>query len=357
MCRRLLALGWLLLVPSVSFQGPSSALTSPRRQQLPRSSAFDDVPSKVDYEDDEVQEEPWTWPRRMTSGVALLGVCETGFLTYKKIVGGLSCGSSECASVLTGPYSSVFGIPVAFLGFLAYLTVLGLSAAPLAQPTLDRRTRGPLILVTAFMAAFSMYLVGVLISLQTICAYCLASAFMSFALFAIVQRATEGAWRPTLAAIAAAGLAASISFSHVQEMMILDQTAASIAQLLGEQETSLSTTTGKESFITFAPPDVETPSTPRTLRLATHLKKTNAKIYGAYWCSHCFHQKEIFGKDAANLLTYVECAPDGDNSNRALCQANDLKGYPTWEINGKFYPGEKSIIELEALSGLDPPPS
>ena len=28
------------------------------------------------------------------------------------------------------------------------------------------------------------------------------------------------------------------------------------------------------------------------------------------------------------------------------------KGYPTWEINGELYPGEKSLDELGELSGF-----
>ena len=29
-----------------------------------------------------------------------------------------------------------------------------------------------------------------------------------------------------------------------------------------------------------------------------------------------------------------------------------VKGYPTWEINGELYPGEKSLDELGELSGF-----
>lgn len=43
-----------------------------------------------------------------------------------------------------------------------------------------------------------------------------------------------------------------------------------------------------------------------------------AKFYGAFWCSHCYDQKVQFGAQAAELLPYVECFPDGYRCVRAL---------------------------------------
>ena len=36
-----------------------------------------------------------------------------------------------------------------------------------------------------------------------------------------------------------------------------------------------------------------------------YLKETGAKMYGAFWCSHCEDQKETFGAGASDL-PYVE---------------------------------------------------
>lgn len=52
-------------------------------------------------------------------------------------------------------------------------------------------------------------------------------------------------------------------------------------------------------------------STPRSVELAKRLKAAGAKMYGAFWCSHCFEQKQSFGKEAVADLPYVECYPDG----------------------------------------------
>lgn len=102
--------------------------------------------------------------------------------------------------------------------------------------------------------------------------------------------------------------------------------------------------------VLYLPPSVKTASTPEALALAKHLKARGAKLYGAYWCSHCYDQKQAFGADGSRALNYVECAADGYQSQRSLCQANAVRGYPTWEIDGDFVAGERTLEELAELS-------
>ncbi len=40
-------------------------------------------------------------------------------------------------------------------------------------------------------------------------------------------------------------------------------------------------------------PEVSTSSSPKELSLAKHLRSIGAKMYGAFWCSHCFEQKQV----------------------------------------------------------------
>ena len=87
------------------------------------------------------------------------------------------------------------------------------------------------------------------------------------------------------------------------------------------------------------------------IALAQHLKIVGAKMYGSYTCSHCQAQKESFGKEAARIINYIECNPQGKNARPDLCQAAKIKGTPAWEIKGEFYPGQKSLNELADLSG------
>ncbi len=96
---------------------------------------------------------------------------------------------------------------------------------------------------------------------------------------------------------------------------------------------------------------IETISGAAEIAFAEHLTAQNIKFYGAYWCSHCQRQKSYFGAAAAAKLPYVECARDGENSQRELCRTKDIKVFPTWVINGKNVPGAKSLKELAALTG------
>ena len=39
--------------------------------------------------------------------------------------------------------------------------------------------------------------------------------------------------------------------------------------------------------------------------------RTGARMYGAFWCSHCQEQKLAFGREAQPDLPYIECFPEG----------------------------------------------
>lgn len=87
------------------------------------------------------------------------------------------------------------------------------------------------------------------------------------------------------------------------------------------------------------------------MQLATHLSESGAQMYGAFWCPHCQTQKAQFG-NAVDAIPYVECDPEGENAQPELCQAKNIQGYPTWEVNGQLSPGVKSLGELAELSGF-----
>jgi hypothetical protein len=41
-------------------------------------------------------------------------------------------------------------------------------------------------------------------------------------------------------------------------------------------------------------------------------------MYGAYRCSHCTAQKQLFG-DAFDMITYIECAEDAADGQPEVC--------------------------------------
>jgi glutaredoxin len=102
-------------------------------------------------------------------------------------------------------------------------------------------------------------------------------------------------------------------------------------------------------------PKVETVSGKAETALAQHLLASGAKFYGAYWCSHCQKQKSLFGATAAASLPYIECAADGENSQRQLCKDKNIKMFPTWVIGGQYFTGTKELKEIAALTGYKGP--
>jgi glutaredoxin len=79
------------------------------------------------------------------------------------------------------------------------------------------------------------------------------------------------------------------------------------------------------------------------------LTEKGIKESGACWCPNCANQKNLFGK-SFKYVTYVECDARGTNAQPQLCKENNIKGYPTWIINGTFVEGTQSLEELSRLS-------
>ena len=95
---------------------------------------------------------------------------------------------------------------------------------------------------------------------------------------------------------------------------------------------------------------VTSESTRESIELAKYLKDNGEVKYSAYWCLNCLNQSELFGKQAYRELNVVECAGDGINSQTQLCIEKKIKGFPTWEINGKLILGVLSLKQLSKLT-------
>jgi hypothetical protein len=73
---------------------------------------------------------------------------------------------------------------------------------------------------------------------------------------------------------------------------------------------------------------------------------SGAKFYGAFWCSHCADQKNMFGS-SSKYLPYVECSTSDKKSELPVCQQAGINSYPTWV----FSDGSKGgVLSLEQLS-------
>ena len=128
----------------------------------------------------------------------------------------------------------------------------------------------------------------------------------------------------------------------------LGSVAAAVA-LFVSVDTNPVYASGDEALPPQSPPPITTVSTSRALAIANDLQQLDATMYGAFWCSHCYDQKQALGQQAFAKVKYVECSKDGVNSNTKLCKDKEVPGYPTWEIAGKLYPGEQELVELEDI--------
>jgi uncharacterized membrane protein/glutaredoxin len=294
--------------------------------------------------------------RALVAVFATCGAVETGFLTANKLwnVGALDgvCGAGGgCSDVLSGPWSSIAGVPLSLLGFVAYTAVASLAAVPLFAGAAgaqgdegeDQQVaafgEGALAFGAGALASFSACLLLLLqLVIHQSCVLCYGSAALSASILAATWSTplrrtseTEKAVYTACGALVSLAAAATLYF---------------VAAPQQQQQPG-------ESLGSTSPSPVRSRSSARALDVATRLQSRGARVYGAYWCSHCAGQKETLGAAAAKLVPYIECDAEGENSRRALCQEAGVRGYPTWELDGKLFPGERSIDELEALLAGD----
>ena len=284
------------------------------------------------------------WARVAMAVLATIGAIDTGAITLKRwgLLGPLSCpgGAEGCDKVLNSAWGSIFGQPLSLFGWLAYGAVLLLAVLPLvlrgdSRAALAQRSWWALLLLSTGMAVFSLLLMGVMVlKIQAFCFFCVLSATLSLSL--LVISLVGGEW---------------------EDRGQLVFRAVIVALLVGMVGLGWAASVDRPAAVRGAgvPPLVVAISSPEAIALAEHLSSTGAVMYTAYWCPHCHEQKELFGKEASAKLGLVECAADGQNSQKSLCDTKAIEGFPTWEINGKLDSGVKSLADLGRLSGYAGP--
>ena len=329
----------------------------------------------------------------LLSGLAATGAVETGYLTLQKLtaspISSALCNSGaeldSCNTVLSGPYSviPVVNFPLAGAAFVVYsaIAVLSLlsmqdqqgvanpnsgssSSSSSSSSRSSSTNNNSILFLSTTMATFSAYLVALLrLVLQTSCNYCYLSAAISFALAAVAW--TQGivpnktrAFVVTASSMALTTVTSAFLFYTTSVLSLgvpsAQASTAPAAQYLQQEEArSSSNNNNNNNKVDKAeapsPPPVTSASSPEALAVASRLQKLDAKMYGAYWCSHCFNQKQALGLEAKAKFAYIECDKEGKNSQYDMCKSKKIPGYPTWEIQGNYYPGEKSVQELGAL--------
>lgn len=304
---------------------------------------------------------PWIqrWSRPIIGAIAICGAIVTAYLAITQLAGGeVACVANEgaeaaiasCKDVLNSRYATVFGLPLSLFGFLAYLSMATFALVPLAispekqkslRKTLDNWTWFFLLIGATSMTVFSGYLMYVLaFEIQALCLYCISSA--TFAIVMLLLTIFGRDWEDV----------GQIFFTGIVVAMV------TLIGTLGIYSDGTRTVDGRVPIpavvTTPQPPEgwpVTTTSTEAEIALAEHLTETGAKMYGAFWCPHCFDQKLLFGEEASKKINYIECDPAGIDPQPNVCQAAGITSYPTWEINGELYPGTQSLERLAELTG------
>ena len=316
---------------------------------------------------------PWIqrWSRILIAAIATCGALTTAYLTFEKLTGGKAAcvaqaGAKGCNDVLSSPWGTVFGQPLALFGFLAYTSMLIFALAPLAIKGAENKQKRQklenvtwlLLLAGAIaMTVFSGYLMYLLaFQIKAVCLYCIGSALFSLSL--LVLTLIGHVWEDL----------GQIFFTAIIVGMVTLIGTLGVYAGVNPSGAIAESTSGKPVQISFTPtvaPNAEfgwqttTTSGEAELALARHLVKIGAKEYSAYWCPHCHEQKLLFGKEAEQIIedsnVKVECAGDSPKGKPDVCKAAKVEGFPTWIINGKSYGGVQNLQELATNSGYTGP--
>lgn len=315
-----------------------------------------------------LQLQPWyrRYARPGIGAIAGMGALLTAYLTFMKLTGravagcAAGVGAGSCSDVLNSSYAEVLGLPLPLFGCLAYTGMAICALVPLAvdperhrpwRQRLEDSSWWILLIGSAAMATLSGYLMYVLVTeLQAICPYCIASAIFSVSLLVLALLGRE--W-DDFGQVAFTGVVVVVVTAVGVLGIFADaRVPAAVAATAGERlPISPPTTTPRPGYGW----EITTTSGPAEIALAEHLRRGGAKKYGAYWCPHCYEQKQLFGARAFARIPYIECSRDAEGSQTQLCQETGVRSYPTWEIGGQLYSGTQTLERLAELSGYEGP--
>lgn len=286
------------------------------------------------------------------AALSSLGAFETGYLAFMSLTHGqVACpiDGASCTSILNSSYAYLWDtIPLSLLGCVAYSSVAGLAylgtQGAESFPWMMDGENSPTIQIKkillgggVLLGSTSLYLLYILTTVFSgeVCPWCLGSMALSFCI-AILLASSSTSQDLEDAVVPGAGLMAA--------------TVLMLSVGLGNPNASVAGS--RITRLDFKEPEITNESSDLAIRVARRLKKSGAEMFGAFWCGHCYEQKQAFGKEAMQDFPYVECFPDGWYQGVEMassCKAESLNGFPTWVIGGKKLEGEQSLQDLDTL--------
>jgi uncharacterized membrane protein len=135
----------------------------------------------------------WAWP--LSTLASLLGIGVAGYLTIVHYTTSVSLACSDtglinCQKVTTSPQSMVYGAPVALLGLIWFVVMLGLSTPWAWRSPAPWLWIGRLAWVIGGIAMVLHLIYAELFQIDAICLWCSAVHVLTLVLFAIVTIAT-----------------------------------------------------------------------------------------------------------------------------------------------------------------------
>ncbi|CAN5451772.1 hypothetical protein BH10ACI1_BH10ACI1_09750 [soil metagenome] len=117
--------------------------------------------------------------------VALIGLADAVYLTIHHYTAEVvPCGEGfDCAAVLTSPYATIGGVPLAVFGAIAYFTAFSLAILATFGNRQTWRIFGAQVVLMAFFTGWLLYAQAFI--LKAFCQYCLLSAGVTFTLLII----------------------------------------------------------------------------------------------------------------------------------------------------------------------------
>ena len=244
--------------------------------------------------------------------------------------------------MVNSAYSEIYGIPVSLLGakprldmastgscevgFFGYGAV-GLCAWDCLSQEVPTMSKALLLCSAAVMASSSAVLVYTLLTKLdgAFCSWCYLSAALSFAIFGLALTIPRREERLTVW-VPSSALAGVVAASLLTVFNTVDDAAVAKDIVI---DYSVSPAGGVDAMrcMFVQNPVVTAEASGETIALAKRLREAGVRMFGAFWCNHCYDQKQSFGKEAMEFFPYVECYPKGYRKVRRLDWASEMIGF------------------------------